>query len=74
MCLTIAGKTCNEIKSHYPQATSGSYIIDPDGERGEEPFTVLCDTTDKSEVAVTVVSHSSEERIYVKSYEEKGSY
>ena len=74
MPLTITAKTCSEIKSHYPQATSGSYIIDPDGERGGEPFTVFCDMTDKNGVGVTIVSHDSKERVYVKGYEAKGSY
>ena len=42
------GKTCSEIKLHSPKATSGSYVIDPDGEGGYEPFTVHCDMTDKN--------------------------
>ena len=56
------GKTCSEIKLYNPQATSGSYVIDPDGEGGYEPFTVHCDMTDKNGVGVTVVSHMTVNR------------
>ena len=68
------GKTCSEIKLYNPQATSGSYDIDPDGEGGYEPFTVYCDMTDKNGVGVTVVGHDSEQRTLVKGYDEPGSY
>ena len=72
--MRITGKTCSEIKLYSPQATSGSYVIDPDGEGGYEPFTVHCDMTDKNGVGVTVVGHDSETRTLVNGYGGKGSY
>ena len=72
--LTKLGKTCSEIKLHSPQATSGSYVIDPDGEGSYEPFTVHCDMTDKNGVGVTVVGHDSESKTLVNGYETRGSY
>ena len=68
------GKTCSEIKLYNPHATSGSYVIDPDGDGSYEPFTVHCDMTDKNGVGVTVVGHDSENRTLVKGYESRGSY
>ena len=68
------GKTCSDIKLHSPQAKSGSYVIDPDGIGGYEPFTVSCDMTDKYEVGVTVIGHDSEDRILVNGLESRGSY
>ena len=68
------GKTCSETKLYSPQATSGSYVIDPDGEGGYQPFTVHCDMTDKNGVGVTVVGHDSEIRTLVNGYESPGSY
>ena len=70
----LLGKTCSEIKSHSLKATSGSYVIDPDGEGGYEPFTVFCDMTDKNGVGVTVIGHDSENRMSVNGFEERGSY
>ena len=67
-------KSCSEIKSLSPQATDGTYVIDPDGERGLAPFNVSCDMTDKNGVGVTVIGHDSEDRTVVNGYEEKGSY
>ena len=72
--LTKLGKTCSEIKLHSPQAASGSYVIDPDGEGSYEPFTVHCDMTDKNGVGVTVVGHDSESKTVVNGYETQGSY
>ena len=72
--LLCSGKTCSDIKSHSSQAVGASYVIDPDGEGGYEPFTVYCDMTDKNEVGVTVVSHDSESRTLVDGYEGKGIY
>ena len=69
-----SGKTCSEIKLYSPQATSGSYVIDPDGEGGYEPFTVYCDMTDKNGVGVTIVGHDSETRTLVNGYDVAGSY
>ena len=57
-----------------PNAPSGSYIIDPDGEGGELAFTVHCDMTDKSNVGVTVISHDSEDRTLVEGCEPIGCY
>ncbi|CAH3180818.1 unnamed protein product, partial [Porites lobata] len=68
------GKTCSEIKLHSPQATSGSYVIDPDGEESYEPFTVHCDMTDKNGVGVTVVGHDSEQRTLIDGCEAPGCY
>ena len=56
--LLCSGKTCSDIKSYSSQAVGASYVIDPDGEGGYEPFTVYCDMTDKNEVGVTVDSES----------------
>jgi len=68
------GKSCSEIKTHSPQATTGSYVIDPDGEGGYEPFEVFCDMTDKNAVGVTVVGHDSEARTRVAGLEGPGTY
>ena len=67
-------KSCSEIKSLNPQATSGSYDIDPDGEGGFEPFGVTCDMIDRNGVGVTVIDHDSEDRTLVQGYEENGGY
>ena len=65
--------SCSEIRKHV-SSVSGNYDIDPDGEGGLAPFTVYCDMTAKNGVGVTVISHDSESRTYVKGYEAKGSY
>ena len=70
----LLGKSCTEIKSHSSRAKNGSYVIDPDGEGGCEPFVVFCDMTDKNGVGVTVVSHDSEDRIFVNGFDLQGSY
>ena len=62
------------MKYYSPQAISGSYVIDPDGVGGYEPFTVFCNMTDKNRVGVTVIGHDSEARMYVKGYDSSGSY
>ena len=67
-------RSCSDIKAQNPQATSGSYVIDPDGDGGNEPFTVFCDMADKNGVGVTVVGHDSEARTLVDGYEGPGSY
>ncbi|KAL9968867.1 hypothetical protein ACROYT_G021009 [Oculina patagonica] len=67
-------KTCSHLKNLDPSAKNGSYIIDPDGEGGLEPFTVYCDMSDKNGVGVTVISHDSESRTHVQGYEDPGSY
>lgn len=37
-------KSCNEIKTNFPQASSGVYVIDPDGSAGATPSTsCYCD-------------------------------
>ena len=58
----------------YVSSVSGNYVIDPDGEGGLAPFSVLCDMNDKSGVGVTVISDDSESRTHVKGYERPGSY
>ena len=70
----VSAKTCTQIKSRNPKATSGSYIIDPDGPGGHGPFMVFCDMNDKMAVGVTVVGHDSETRTSVKGFESPGSY
>ena len=67
-------RSCSDIKAQNPRATSGSYVIDPDGDGGNEPFTVFCDMADKNGVGVTVVGHDSEARTLVDGYEGPGSY
>ena len=71
----VATSSCSVIKK-YVSSKSGNYVIDPDGEGGLAPFTVFCDMTDKSGVGVTVISHDSEKRTYVrqKHYGSQDSY
>jgi hypothetical protein len=39
-------KSCNEIKTNFPNATDGVYVIDPDGTAGATPATACyCDMT-----------------------------
>ena len=66
-------ETCSIVKQSICDA-SGDYVIDPDGELGEDPFTVYCNMTDKGGVGVTVVSHDGESRILVKGIEAQGGY
>ena len=68
--------SCSMIKK-YVSSKSGNYVIDPDGEGGLEPFTAFCDMTDKNGVGVTVISHDSESRTYVRQvsgWGDRGSY
>ena len=65
--------SCSVIRK-YVSSVSGNYVIDPDGEGGQAPFTVFCDMTDKSGVGVTVIGHDSESRTYVNGYATEGSY
>ena len=58
----------------YVSSVSGNYVIDPDVEGGQAPFTVFCDMTDKSGVGVTVIGHDSESRTHVSGYSSRGSY
>ena len=67
-------RTCSELKSYSSRGTSGSYVIDPDGEGGYEPFTVYCNMTDKNGIGVTVISHDSEDRMLVNGYQGRGTY
>ena len=62
----LLGKTCSEIKSFSPEASSGSYVIDPDGEGGCEPIVALCNMN--YGIGVTVISHNSEERTLVNGF------
>jgi len=55
----------------YLSAVSGNYTIDPDGPGGLAPFTAYCDMGDKNGVGMTVISHDSESRTRVPSYEDK---
>ena len=69
----IITTSCSVIRK-YSSSVSGNYVIDPDGQGGQAPFTVFCDMTDKSGVGVTVISHDSESRTHVSGYTEAGSY
>ena len=66
-------ETCCRVKTNISDV-SGDYVIDPDGEQGEAPFTVYCNMTDKEGIAVTAVSHDSEHRTHVVGFEVEGSY
>ncbi|XP_074618843.1 contactin-associated protein-like 2 [Acropora palmata] len=68
------GKSCSEIKSFSPEASSGSYAIDPDGEGGCEPIIVFCNMTENYGIGVTVIGHDSENRTLVKGYPGRGDY
>ena len=65
--------SCSVVRK-YISSSSGSYVIDPDGNGGLAPFTVYCDMSDKNGVGVTVISHNSESRTLVDGYEEDGAY
>ena len=65
--------SCSVIRK-YVSSVSGNYVIDPDGSGGLAPFRVHCDMTDKNGVGVTVISHNSESRTYVRGYSSRGSY
>ena len=58
----IFPRSCADFKNSDPKASSGRYVIDPDGEKVLSPFTVYCDMNDKNGVGVTVISHDSENR------------
>ncbi|KAL9971192.1 hypothetical protein ACROYT_G023688 [Oculina patagonica] len=66
-------ETCSTVKTNISDV-SGDYVIDPDGEQGEAPFTVYCNMSDKGGVGVTVVSHGSENRTHVIGFDNAGSY
>ena len=66
-------RSCSLIKTYF-SSVSGNYVIDPDGLGGVAPFTVYCDMSDKNGVGVTVISHDSENRTYVKGYSGPASY
>ncbi|KAL9975060.1 hypothetical protein ACROYT_G012176 [Oculina patagonica] len=69
----VIATSCSVIRK-YVSSVSGNYVIDPDGSGGLAPFTVYCDMSDKNGVGVTVISHDSESRTYVKGYSSPGSY
>ena len=66
-------EACSRIREMISDV-SEHYIIDPDGELGEDSFAVFCNMTDKGGMGVTAVSHDSESRIHVHGYELAGSY
>ena len=70
---TPTGSSCSVVRK-YISSSSGSYVIDPDGNGGLAPFTVYCDMSDKNGVGVTVISHNSESRTLVDGYEGNGAY
>ena len=65
--------SCSVVRK-YISSSSGSYVIDPDGNGGLAPFTVYCDMSDKNGVGVTVISHDSESRTLVDGYDGDGAY
>ena len=65
--------SCSVIRKNL-SSVSGNYVIDPDSEGDQAPFTVFCDMTDKSGVGVTVIGHDSESRTHVNGYNSPGSY
>ena len=65
--------SCSVVRK-YISSSSGSYVIDPDGNGGLAPFTVFCDMSPKNGVGVTVISHDSESRTLVDGYEGNGEY
>ena len=65
--------SCSVVRK-YISSSSGSYVIDPDGNGGLAPFTVFCDMSAKNGVGVTVISHDSESRTLVDGYEGNGEY
>ena len=69
----IIATSCSVIRKYFSRV-SGNYVIDPDSEGGQAPFTVFCDMTDKSGVGVTVIGHDSESRTHVSGYGSRGSY
>ena len=69
----VAASSCSVIRK-YVSGSSGSFVIDPDGNGGLAPFTVYCDMSDKNGVGVTVISHNSESRTPVDGYERNGNY
>ena len=66
-------RTCSDWRS-AGFTSSKTYTIDPDGTRGVSAFSLFCDMTDKGGVGVTVISHDSEARTYVKGCHPRGCY
>ena len=67
-------ETCTKVKQNLCDVGSGDFVIDPDGEQGEAPFTMSCNMTDKGGIGVTAVSHDSENRVHVTGFDPPGSY
>ena len=74
LLLIDLAKSCSDLKNLDPNAESGFYVIDPDGEGGLLPYNVTCDMSDKGGVGVTVISHDSENRTLVDGCEPPGCY
>ena len=70
----MLAKSCSHLKKLDPTVGNGTYVIDPDGDRGLPPYNVTCDMTDKNGVGVTVISHDSENRTLVDGCEPPGCY
>lgn len=45
LCQNEVAQTCNQLHMLDPEAPSGVYSIDPDGEGGADPFDAYCDMT-----------------------------
>ena len=65
MLLSTVTFSCAYLKNRDPTAKSGYYDIDPDGEGDLASFSVYCDMTAKNGVGVTVISHDSENAMWV---------
>ena len=70
----LVPKSCTDLRNSYPVKSTGSYVIDPDGKGGLEPFTVYCNISDKNGVDVTVISYDSKIRTSVDGFKEAGTY
>ena len=43
----LTGRDCKAIHAAHPEAPSGTYTIDPDGDGGRDPFAAPCDMTSR---------------------------
>ncbi|RDD42651.1 Fibrillin-1 [Trichoplax sp. H2] len=63
-------RDCEAIRQRNPNSKSGSYIIDPDGSGGVEPFTVYCDFDTIKGLGITEIRHDLAEVIRLRSGKE----
>ncbi|RDD36937.1 Fibrillin-2, partial [Trichoplax sp. H2] len=50
-------RDCDAIKKEDKKSITGSYIIDPDGPGGAQPFTAYCDFNTENDIGITVINH-----------------